>query len=274
MLLKIYSVTVNSGGQSCIDNPNALQQGNATLQSSRQVIVPGAVFYCNGRITSIRASFDRVSSGDNLPIIQIWHPLSPNSSVYNRTGQVKVTNTTLIGTHHYFTNITISEILEFQSGDVIGYYQPSNLQLAIWNSNHTNGYTSYSTSDSNNSISVINIHDESVVEHPQRQPLIEVLFGKNFYLVSLIFYHSVYVIQCAGIRCDELSTASNGEIRSCSSGSVGVGYEGDTCSFTCNTGYELTGSDTRTCQSDGSWSGNDDVCRRGMILFTQLCQKN
>ena len=39
-------------------------------------------------------------------------------------------------------------------------------------------------------------------------------------------------------------------------------YE-DTCDFTCNTGYELTGSDTRTCQSDGSWSGSDDVCRRG-----------
>ena len=34
----------------------------------------------------------------------------------------------------------------------------------------------------------------------------------------------------------------------------------DFCSFTCNTGYELTGSDTRTCQSDGSWSGNDAVC--------------
>ena len=42
-----------------------------------------------------------------------------------------------------------------------------------------------------------------------------------------------------------------------------MGYEGDTCNFTCNTGYELTGSDTRTCQSDGSWSGSDDVCRRG-----------
>ena len=46
---------------------------------------------------------------------------------------------------------------------------------------------------------------------------------------------------------------------SCSSGRVGVGYEGDTCSFTCNTGYELTGSDARTCQSDGSWNGSDDV---------------
>ena len=50
---------------------------------------------------------------------------------------------------------------------------------------------------------------------------------------------------------------------SCSSGRVGLGYEGDTCSFTCNTGYELTGSDTRTCQSNGSWSGTDVVCRRG-----------
>jgi len=70
-------------------------------------------------------------------------------------------------------------------------------------------------------------------------------------------------INNADIRCDDLSTPSNGEITSCSSGRVGVGYEGDTCSFTCNTGYELTGSDTRTCQSNGNWSGSDDVCRRG-----------
>ena len=53
---------------------------------------------------------------------------------------------------------------------------------------------------------------------------------------------------------------------SCSSGGVGVGYEEDTCNFTCNTGYELTGSDTRTCQRNGSWSGSDDLCRKGIIL--------
>ena len=40
---------------------------------------------------------------------------------------------------------------------------------------------------------------------------------------------------------------------------------GDTCSFTCNIGYELTGSDTRTCQSDGSWSGTDNDCRRSKM---------
>ena len=51
----------------------------------------------------------------------------------------------------------------------------------------------------------------------------------------------------------------------CSNGATyttGVGYEGDTCSFTCNTSYELTGNDTRTCQSDGSWSGSKTICKR------------
>ena len=49
-----------------------------------------------------------------------------------------------------------------------------------------------------------------------------------------------------------------------------MGYEGDTCNFTCNTGYELTGSDTRTCQSNGSWSGSDAICKRGTVYFI-LC---
>ena len=64
------------------------------------------------------------------------------------------------------------------------------------------------------------------------------------------------------IQCDNSST-DNGNV-SCTSGKVGVGYTGDTCSFTCNTGYELTGSDTRICQSDGNWSGSDSMCSRGM----------
>ena len=55
-------------------------------------------------------------------------------------------------------------------------------------------------------------------------------------------------------------------LNNCSLGDDGVPSYEDTCSFTCNTGYELTGSDTRTCQSDGSWSGSDQVCRRGEYI--------
>ena len=35
------------------------------------------------------------------------------------------------------------------------------------------------------------------------------------------------------------------------------------CSFTCNTGYKLTSSAARICQSNGSWSGGETVCQKG-----------
>ena len=33
-------------------------------------------------------------------------------------------------------------------------------------------------------------------------------------------------------------------------------------------GYKLTGSNSRTCQSDGSWSQMDGVCKRGTVTKT------
>jgi len=59
-----------------------------------------------------------------------------------------------------------------------------------------------------------------------------------------------------------LSNPNNGMI-SCSLGDDGNHSYEDICSFTCNTGYELIGSEMRTCLSNGSWTGTDDVCRRG-----------
>ena len=46
-------------------------------------------------------------------------------------------------------------------------------------------------------------------------------------------------------------------------------YE-DTCTFDCDTGYELTGSDTRICQSDGNWNGTDVMCRRGTVVIANI----
>ena len=72
------------------------------------------------------------------------------------------------------------------------------------------------------------------------------------------------------VQCSSLTDPNNGII-TCLLGDDGVPSYEDTCSFTCNTGYELTGSNTRTCQSDGSWSGSDAECRQGDV--TKTCIK-
>ena len=73
-----------------------------------------------------------------------------------------------------------------------------------------------------------------------------------------LIYSSLYcIVKCPSITTD--NGASN-----CSLGDDRILSYEDTCSFSCNTGYELTGSNTRTCQSDGSWSGSDDLCERGI----------
>ena len=61
------------------------------------------------------------------------------------------------------------------------------------------------------------------------------------------------------VQCSEFIDPLNGMI-SCSLGDDGVPSYEDTCSFTCNTGYEVTGSSERTCQSNGSWSGSPVSC--------------
>jgi len=76
-----------------------------------------------------------------------------------------------------------------------------------------------------------------------------------------VLHIAMHICICV-VLCSSLTNPSNGKMR-CMLGFDRVPTYKDTCSFTCNTGYELTGSDTRTCQSDGSWSGSDDVCRRG-----------
>ena len=72
------------------------------------------------------------------------------------------------------------------------------------------------------------------------------------------FVHPVIIHNySSSVSCTPLVGPDNGTI-TCT-GSV---YE-DTCSFTCDDGYELTGSDTRTCQSDGNWNGTEADCEQG-----------
>ena len=56
------------------------------------------------------------------------------------------------------------------------------------------------------------------------------------------------------VQCQQLL---NGNV-DCVNGSVGV-YE-DSCTFSCNAGYELQGSNNGTCLANQSWSRGDPIC--------------
>ena len=61
------------------------------------------------------------------------------------------------------------------------------------------------------------------------------------------------------VSCPPLTAPDNGMI-DC----TGSLFE-DTCTFSCDDGYELTGSENRTCQSDQTWSGTETVCTLSMF---------
>ena len=50
----------------------------------------------------------------------------------------------------------------------------------------------------------------------------------------------------------------NGSLQCPNGATIGV-FE-DTCTFSCNAGYELQGSNNGTCLADQSWSGGDPIC--------------
>jgi len=167
-----------TGGQNCIDNPDIYHNGSHTSLPGRQVIVPNATINCNVRITSVAASmnFGGFMPGD-LPLVQIWRPSSPGSSVYNRVAQIQLSAGTLLGgiSGYYVTIIQVSDLPDFQPDDIIGYYQSESPLRTIWNV-ETSGYTSYSNNVNSPSIT-IDIDNVDNVE-TERQPLIELDFGK------------------------------------------------------------------------------------------------
>ena len=66
---------------------------------------------------------------------------------------------------------------------------------------------------------------------------------------------------CVEIVCDELTPPLNGS-KKCSGAKFG-----EKCQFSCNTGYDLSGSEIRTCQADGTWTGVPIHCTQVKIEF-------
>ena len=89
------------------------------------------------------------------------------------------------------------------------------------------------------------------------------------YFAYLYTYYAltscILFFPCLDVQCNKLIISDGLKIY-CDNGlpdPTGVGYVGDTCIFTCAVGFILSGSVSRTCQSDRSWSGTESTCIRG-----------
>ena len=56
-------------------------------------------------------------------------------------------------------------------------------------------------------------------------------------------------------ECSDLDNPDNGQVF-LSGTTIGA-----TASYSCSAGYELIGDRTRTCQSNGQWSGGEPSCK-------------
>ena len=66
-------------------------------------------------------------------------------------------------------------------------------------------------------------------------------------------------LHLAVATCPLLTAPDNGAI-DCSLGDDGQANPGDTCTFTCNDGFERSGSRRRTCNDDKTWTGSASIC--------------
>ena len=67
--------------------------------------------------------------------------------------------------------------------------------------------------------------------------------------------------------CPNLRQPGDGII-DCILGDDGVASYQDTCRFSCAEGYDLSGSISRICQSNGTWSGGSTTCYRGKMTLS------
>ena len=179
------------GGEICFDSVSVLQRGTLRYSSPRQVIVPRASFTCSGRITGITASMIRIlNNGITDPFLEIWHPPTSGIGIFDKVGEVQLVESNVVhvgtgSTEYLLLNISLtgSDRIEFEAGDSIGYYQPSDSRYHIW-SNATTGYISYyiETPISLNTFDLVTASNSM-----DRQPLIQLTTG--------VFYNNTRCIK-------------------------------------------------------------------------------
>jgi len=168
-----------TGGQTCTDITDIEYRGDNQLSYNRFAIFPRFNFNCNGRITNIRATVDDVNIRLGFLTIQVWRPSSPGSMKYNKINGARLQSydqvTSVRGRQEANISLYGENRIEFQSGDVIGYYHPPNSRYQVKDI-QTRGYVMYRFDGSPPPTSVNLNEADAMLDN--RQPLIQFTFGK------------------------------------------------------------------------------------------------
>ena len=68
------------------------------------------------------------------------------------------------------------------------------------------------------------------------------------------------LLSLTAVDCGSLTDTANGSVNH----AAGTTF-GENATYSCNTGYNLVGDSTRTCQAEGNWSGSEPTCE-GMYI--------
>ena len=168
------------GGQFCTDSVNIEQDGDSTRRLNRLAIIPRLNFTCNGRITGIIVRVRIIGGRNDYPFFQVWRPSSTDSTVYNKTGEVQLQSDDQMTDSGSFQLQTVNiiltgnETIEFQSGDVVGYYHPRDSRYRA-RTIRTDGYIQYQF-DGSPAPTSVNLNNADIDNN--QQPLIQFTIGK------------------------------------------------------------------------------------------------
>ena len=178
----VIVLMINSllGGQECTDSVDVEQNGDE-IGYGRIAIIPRLNFTCNGRINSIRARVTFRTDRSANAFFQVWRPSSTGSTIYNKIGEVQLSDelTGLSSGGVQTTNIILTgiNIIQVQSGDVVGYYREFGARYRF-RTIQTAGYIQHEFDGTNDPTSV-NLNDADR-NNDNRQPLIQFTIGKCY----------------------------------------------------------------------------------------------
>ena len=129
---------------------------------------------------------EKLTSKDSYPIFQVWRLSSPASMMYERIGEVQQQASHAVSCIIDKCTTTISltgnSRIEFNAGDVIGYYHPSDTRYQVVTVK-TAGYIQYQFGASLTTADLMNANRSD----DNRQPLIKFEIGNHDKLYYYVY---------------------------------------------------------------------------------------